>query len=940
MNPLPFFPPPARAFSQTGNHSPSLEYSNSFKRQNNNNNNNNPSTSQTANQSRPNSLRNLASLRLTASHQGAVQSSQSNTSIPYSASSASSSSSSRITSQRRPQSGSGLPRSSAPSTPPAGIFSTMAAMNNNAPQNTASSSSSSSASSSSDTSTKPRSPPSEQQQQQQQQRPQSRTSSGTSSSRHEPTANQQATSPLTAPSGRMGASLPKGLFFDYVRAEEVGYCHGLEARAYDAEDQASKERMRYRQKNAPHLFFGAFVPNAPPKVAGPLSVGHFSTPRKLIGFINGTASSNLSARSLAVHSVTNSEEGIEAWLVCLHSIVVDEAYRRKGVGLRMLEEFMTRLRRIEDGRGDSKRGSIEKPKGYECVALLCHQQSLRFFKKAGFQLQGISHVRCGSGGWIEMRRRVKGNHHSEGGGSMSSSSGYSESSTPTLPILDTKAGLQQGGWAFSASPITSNTGAPLAAFPTGTARHEVAAQKEAEAAMAAAAAAAAAAAGEENAIVSSSSSSSPPASTPSIHDDTPTAEEKKSLAAVDAIQSQSDGAPSPDQGESAPSGLGGFSQASLLAALAASSKGYAPGTNPSLPFSSVLGQTLAGKTFVEDAFVALEARLVDRRKGREDEEDSGASQDSNLAEIWCPREECGCKIIRKGVAIWELAESGPLSDPKLSLDSMPSHSSPLPPTPQPPPAPASHIRALKEREREHLKSMKKDGETYSTRSTLPGAPPSHQTSTPIRPFWSLLNPMSFENVAFSKDVKWTPPLPHERENSFSGGSGLEETLSANNNGNRTPPEDSGNASSGSGPSSGIREKPARKPSRRPTFFSSKKDKDRDRDRGDRDVAMLSGMPISHPHRVPEDSSGSPLMKTTSPPGGVELTIKYILCGNCETGPLGYVIIPPKLTDGKLGQAVEDKQRGINDLMIYLVAAERVRYRFVKERNWQEKLMKC
>lgn len=721
-------------------------------------------------------------------------------------------------------------------------------------------------------------------------------------------------------------NLPKGIFFDYVRAEEVAHCHSLETRAYDAEDQASRDRMRYRQKNAPHLFFAAFVPTAPPKVAGPLSVGHYSTPRKLIAYINGTASSNLSARSLAVHSVSNPEEGVEAWLVCLHSIVVDEAFRRKGVGLRLLEELMTRLRRIEDGRGDPRKGPLEKPKGYESVALLCHHESLRFFRKAGFQLQGISHVRCGSGGWIEMRRTIKGNHtlgtslSSPGPASLitNSSSGDDSSAPVALDTSAVTALSQDAEWAFSASPTAvENTGAPLAAFPTGTGRHEIAAAN------------AAAADQQEDSTGEDKSAS-----------DTPNA----TIQGLPMPSSPPADTVAPQASSSGLGGLGGFSQASLMAALAASSKGYAPGTNPSMPFSSVLGQTMAGKTFVEDAFVALEARLVDRCKGREGEAEEG----TNLAEIWCPREECGCKIIRKGVAMWELAESGPLSDPNLSVSSMPAHASPLPPTPQPPPAPASHIRALKEREREHLKA-KKDGETYSTRSTLPGAPPSHETSTPIRPFWSLLNPMSFENVAFSKDVKWTPPLPHDRD-------GKQEDEAGTGSGIKTPPEDgasNGGSSSAGGQTATGASAPSqkvRKPVRRPTFFS-KKDKDSS------NSSAASSLQISHPHRESSSAGysgsagaaagpGSPSAGASGANGATPLTIKYILCGNCETGPLGYVIIPPKLSDGRLGEQVGNELNsnnnnqsggsngsntpsGIQDIQIYLLAAERVRYRFVK-----------
>lgn len=727
-----------------------------------------------------------------------------------------------------------------------------------------------------------------------------------------------------------------------MRYEEVPQAHSLETHAYDAEDQASRDRIKYRQQKAPHLFLGAFVPATGPKVAGPLSVSGGAS-RKLIGYINGTASSSLSARSLAVHTVSNEEEGEEAWLVCVHSIVVDEPYRHKGVGLRLLEEYMTRLRRHENHKGDPAKGELESAKGYECVALLTHEETIKFFLKAGFRVQGLSHVRVGSGSWVEMRRSIKGGKEEEK---------KSADSTPSSLVVDTHAASTALG-----APVEKD------ASQTVTAKTSPPPQKE---------------------TAPTSKSTTPPSSSA-----TPATASSKPSAA-------------------APNGLGGFSQADLLAALSASSKGYAPGQNPSLAFSSVLGQTLAGKTFVEDAFVALEARLVDKKKS--DDRPSAytsAAEGSNLAEIWCPREECGCKLVRKGVCLWELAESGPMTDLELSSSSLPKGAAVLPPVPQAPPAPFKHINALKEREREsaklHQQGQKggrnkknqandEDGqeESFHIRSTLPGAPPRGEVSTPIRPFWSCLNAMSFDNIGFSKDVQWKVPLLPSASSSMhmqstSGGDDFDNLSRARSISN--PRGESGSPSShmqqGSASSSsssaasnatnntgsgstitggtGSSEKRHRS-IRRPTFLGGlKKEKpDANKDRFphiqhlhmQNDVTSSpngGGGQLQSPMTMSPTSDGSSsdaalgnrLADADDQPQQT-LTVKYLLCPQCDTGPLGYTIVPAHLTGGKMGVEVgsdlsrqhtggaeEQKPMDPADIQVFLLAAERVRYRFIK-----------
>lgn len=410
-----------------------------------------------------------------------------------------------------------------------------------------------------------------------------------------PSSSSGSTTPATT-GGRLGTRLPAGMYFDLLRSTEVSAAFRLEAKGYSQEDGASLETLRYRQKEAPHLFFAAYLPTAPPKVSGPLTMVGPSQ-RKLIAYACGTAASALTARSMKIHS--NDED---AWLVCLHSVCVAPEYQRRGVALKLIEEYMKRLRKAELGQG----GPGMPKKGYECVALLAHEELFPLYIKAGFSVLGVSHVNWGSGGWFEMRRYIHSDRQEEDEGkplkrSSSSSAladGVMKALSPTLLPIETQ---------------------PLV---------KVASSVE---------------------IVGS-----PESTTSSLSN-------FKDLQLSDKAENpaskgkDSEASRTSDQKDEKVDGgmMGGFTSAQILEALkkqSAPAKAPEEGPrNPGTAYATIMGQTLAAKTTVEDAFFALEARLVDRESG------------TNLAEIYCPREECACLLLRAKEADWEVAEVGPVS---------------------------------------------------------------------------------------------------------------------------------------------------------------------------------------------------------------------------------------------------------------------------------------
>jgi guanine nucleotide exchange factor len=92
---------------------------------------------------------------------------------------------------------------------------------------------------------------------------------------------------------------------------------------------------------------------------------------------------------MLAHDSTNS-----AHSVCIHSVCVAKEYRRKGVALGLLREYVFRLATLRGGQ-------------YHRALLISHEELILLYKKAGFELLGPSSVTHGPRPWFQMRKALK-----------------------------------------------------------------------------------------------------------------------------------------------------------------------------------------------------------------------------------------------------------------------------------------------------------------------------------------------------------------------------------------------------------------------------------------------------------------------------------------------------------------------------------------------------
>ena len=153
-----------------------------------------------------------------------------------------------------------------------------------------------------------------------------------------------------------------------------------EIASYPADEAASPESLRYRLANAPGVFKAAVT-----VVSGPDGDDGDAAPA-LVGFVCGTCcqGSTLTHDTMTVHDP-------EGTTLCIHSVVVLEQYRRRGVGRWLVDAYVSAI-------------IAEKP-GIELIVLMCKKGLIDFYSSAGgFTLVGQSAVVHGADPWFEMRR--------------------------------------------------------------------------------------------------------------------------------------------------------------------------------------------------------------------------------------------------------------------------------------------------------------------------------------------------------------------------------------------------------------------------------------------------------------------------------------------------------------------------------------------------------
>eukprot|EP00438_Fugacium_kawagutii_P034871 Skav225567 [mRNA] locus=scaffold81:432919:434196:+ [translate_table: standard] len=122
-----------------------------------------------------------------------------------------------------------------------------------------------------------------------------------------------------------------------VEAKDVKTCAALEAASYPADEAASPENLSLRQRVAGDYFWAAVDKDD-----------------SLVGFVCGTLAhgNSLTHESMEKHEPSGR-------LLCVHSVVTKECFRRRGVALEMLREYLRAVAALPPGPAVAAIASVE-----------------------------------------------------------------------------------------------------------------------------------------------------------------------------------------------------------------------------------------------------------------------------------------------------------------------------------------------------------------------------------------------------------------------------------------------------------------------------------------------------------------------------------------------------------------------------------------------------
>ena len=138
----------------------------------------------------------------------------------------------------------------------------------------------------------------------------------------------------------------------------------MEAAGYPEDEAASPARLAYRQANAGTFFLVA------------------DSGTGVVGFVCGTLTR---AAALTEHSMATHEP--DGSTLCVHSVCVDAAARRRGVASALLRAYVAVVRAAAPA--------------VRCVRLLAKPHLAPLYTRAGFTLLGPSDVVHGAEAWLE-----------------------------------------------------------------------------------------------------------------------------------------------------------------------------------------------------------------------------------------------------------------------------------------------------------------------------------------------------------------------------------------------------------------------------------------------------------------------------------------------------------------------------------------------------------
>eukprot|EP00529_Nitzschia_sp_RCC80_P030454 CAMPEP_0113443130 /NCGR_PEP_ID=MMETSP0014_2-20120614/1975_1 /TAXON_ID=2857 /ORGANISM="Nitzschia sp." /LENGTH=295 /DNA_ID=CAMNT_0000334067 /DNA_START=283 /DNA_END=1167 /DNA_ORIENTATION=- /assembly_acc=CAM_ASM_000159 len=177
------------------------------------------------------------------------------------------------------------------------------------------------------------------------------------------------------------------LTFRPAESKDIDRCYEIESSSYPPDEAATLDGLQYRQREANPFFQVCHL-------ACDGEGADADAEEKIIGFICSTRCQEFEEESMSTHVP-------DGKLLAIHSVVVDEAFRRKGIATVMLKNY---VQNIKDSSAAEEEEYQQAP--IESIVLLAKQHLLSFYVQCGFMVNRVSPIVHGQDTWFELQQDI------------------------------------------------------------------------------------------------------------------------------------------------------------------------------------------------------------------------------------------------------------------------------------------------------------------------------------------------------------------------------------------------------------------------------------------------------------------------------------------------------------------------------------------------------
>jgi len=181
-------------------------------------------------------------------------------------------------------------------------------------------------------------------------------------------------------------SLLSRVTFRTIGPTDINRCHEIEKASYPQDEAATRSALQYRQHHAEKYFRCAVLR----RLDDDDDEEEDHDEREVIGFICATRTNSFDHESMSAHNHSGR-------LLAIHSVVVEEPYRRQGVASAMLQDYVQTVKMIS-----AQQRSSADACHIETLVLMAKSHLIGLYCTVGFHCLGVSPIVHGSEQWFHL----------------------------------------------------------------------------------------------------------------------------------------------------------------------------------------------------------------------------------------------------------------------------------------------------------------------------------------------------------------------------------------------------------------------------------------------------------------------------------------------------------------------------------------------------------